>query len=371
MSLPQTQIKFDIVGSFLPPEPLVRADADLAEGKITAAQYRHIQDDAVRDVIHRQLDAGLPFITSGELRRHHRRRDFYFGLNGITREYVNSGHLYQPTDAFTDEVRICDRIAYNPEHPFFDDFTFLCGCVGNPAICRQTLPSPTSLYAFILTLSDGMPERIYPEPSRLIDDIAEAYRLTIRRFYDLGCRSLLIDDTVFGRLCDRLYTKRILQGGVDLLHLHEDLIILFNLALEEIPSDMNIIAYLSDHDSIIPKWNEAEAHDNIIPKALAGLEADSFMLPFDVNDLDSLSVLRHVSPDKHVTLGLTSALTPAVDNADAISRAIDTAAHYIPIGLLSVSPVSGFRVKTGSCNGLTYDDQWRKLRALTELVGTL
>ena len=368
MSLSQTQIKFDVVGSFLPPEQLTQASVALRAGEISPDEYRCIEDDAIRAIIDMQLHAGLQAVTSGDLRNHHRHKDFYFGLNGIKCEYVASGHLYQPTDAFTDAVRISGRIAYNPEHPFFDDFKFLYDYVAGAAVCRQSLPSPAQLYTEILTLSNGMPERIYPDAAHLIDDIAEAYRLTIRHFYDLGCRSMILDDSVFGQLCDARVTKRLLQGGVDLLRLHEDLIILTNLALEEIPSDMDIIIYMSAGDDIVPRWNDADNPDNIIPKALAGLDVDSFLLPFAPTHHEALSVLRYVGAGKRVILGLTSATTPAADNIQDINTAIEQTAQYLSDGAaISISTSSGFRA-AGAWSGLTYADQWRKLRELADIA---
>ncbi len=48
-------------------------------------------------------------------------------------------------------------------------------------------------------------------PERMAADIAEAYRLTILRFYELGCRDLQLDDTVIGRLLDPAVTREMEQ----------------------------------------------------------------------------------------------------------------------------------------------------------------
>ena len=58
------------------------------------------------------------------------------------------------------------------------------------------------VYLDILLMSDFTPSRIYCAPESLADDIASAYRQTLARLYELGCRRVQLDDSVFGRLCD-------------------------------------------------------------------------------------------------------------------------------------------------------------------------
>lgn len=367
----QSQTKFDVVGSFMPPKTLSDADKALAESKISQSEYTRIADNAVCHLIQMQLQAGLPTITTGELKRKYWNKDFYFGLNGITREYIDTGHLYQPTDTYTDTIRLTGKITYNSEHPFFEDFLFLKDQVGHPDICRQTLPAPTELYNDILDMSEGVPDKIYSRSKHLIDDIAAAYRQTIRHFYDLGCRNIQLDDTVFGRLCDKHFTKQLLQGGIDLLKFHEDLIILFNLALEEIPSDMNISAYISAGDPAVPEWHTADASDMIMPKVLSGLYVDTFILPFNVNDPDSLEILKYIPKDKHVALGLMSVQSPCNDDSDAILTTVKYASRYIPAEHLSICPTGGFKLQAHALLGLTFEDQWRKIENLALIAGSM
>ncbi|MGE5220518.1 MAG: hypothetical protein ACM3SP_26225 [Chloroflexota bacterium] len=59
----------DIVGSLLRPPELLTAQRQLADGAITAEQFKAIEDRAVDDAIALQEGAGLEIITDGEMRR--------------------------------------------------------------------------------------------------------------------------------------------------------------------------------------------------------------------------------------------------------------------------------------------------------------
>lgn len=156
-------MKFEAVGSFLPSIELIEAREAYKENKIDNDTFCRIENDAVRAIADRQIEAGLATVTSGELRRNIWDDDFYFGLGGICRERQECGHIYDDVAPFTDLYRISGKIEYNPLHPFFDDFLFLQDYVGGRAKCRQTIPSPADLYLELLQLTDGMLERIYPD----------------------------------------------------------------------------------------------------------------------------------------------------------------------------------------------------------------
>lgn len=358
----------DIVGSFLLPEKLVSARNEYAMGVIDRQHFSMIENDAIEQLVRDQIEAGLEEITSGEFRRKQWDKDFWFGLDGIRCERVESGRIYQSFDPFTDLIRFIGRISYSPTHPFFDDFSFLYKCADGLALCRQTLPSPANLYLEILAMTDGHPESVYPEEYRLLYDIAEAYNRTIRHFYELGCRSIQLDDTACGFLCQSNYTKRLLQGGVDLLALHGHIIELFNNSVAGMPSDIELSLYLSGGDTIVPEWDSLQYPDNVMPKILSQVNVDKFYLPFDTGNDSQLEVLRHIPEGKKVVLGLADAHSPFFENPVDIRNMLSKAAKYVPSGNLSVSPKTGFKLSSYALRGLTYKYQWQKLAQLRETL---
>jgi len=364
----QTLKQVDIVGSFLLPENLVSARNEYATGVIDYQHISMIEDEAIVRLVEHQIEAGLGEITSGEFRRNQWDKDFWFGLDGIRCERVESGHIYQPLNPFTDLMRFTGRISYNSAHPFFDDFSFLYKIAEGRVRCRQTVPSPANLYLEILAMTDGRPEQVYPDAHSLLHDIAEAYNKTIMHFYELGCRSLQFDDTACGLLSQNNYTKRLLQGGVDLIALHEQIIGLFNNSVAGLPSDMELSLYLSGGDTIVPEWEFLQFPDNIMPKILSRVDMDKFYMPFDPGNDYQLEILRHIPDGKHVVLGLVDAHTPCSDDTRKIRATVGLAAKYISLDNLSVSPKTGFKLSSYTSRGLTYENQWQKLANLHDMV---
>jgi methionine synthase II (cobalamin-independent) len=83
----------DHVGSLLRPDRLRHARAQFKAGQIDADALREVEDDAVREVIQLQHDAGLRTVTDGEQRRTSWHMDFIYSLGGITQVAGESLHV--------------------------------------------------------------------------------------------------------------------------------------------------------------------------------------------------------------------------------------------------------------------------------------
>lgn len=66
--------------------------------------------------------------------------------------------------------------------------------------------------------------------SQLLDDIADAYKSAIEKFYALGCRNLQLDDTSWGELCSEEKRAAYQARGFDLEQLAKDYVYLVNRA---------------------------------------------------------------------------------------------------------------------------------------------
>lgn len=364
-------MEMETVGIFLPEESLISARHDFERGLIDRTTFTSIENKAVCDVIERQIASGLPFVTSGELRRKHWAKDFWFGLSGISCEHVDTGHIYQSIESITDLVRVTCKIDFNPTHPFFDDFVFMHEVVDGRAKCRQILPSPANLLLEIYSLSAGNINNVYASPDTLIEDIVRAYHKTAIRLYELGCDSLLYDDTALGLMCDDNYTKRLLQGGIDLIKLHHELIAVINGSLERLPNEMEKCIYISGGDTIIPEWEFIDYPDNVMPKALSSIEADKFFIPLELDNDYAIEVLRHIPQNKSIVLGLIDAHTPLQDNLESVIEITDKIKKIVKESRLAISPRTGFKLTNYDKRALLYEDQWRKIRELRNCLPIL
>src|SRR3954447_3881450 len=75
----------DHVGSLLRPPALLQAREDFANDSIDAEELKAIEDDAIRDVVKLQEDAGLRSATDGEFRRATWHMDFIYQLGGVSK----------------------------------------------------------------------------------------------------------------------------------------------------------------------------------------------------------------------------------------------------------------------------------------------
>lgn len=363
-------MEFDVIGIYLPPSEVLEAHIGHERNRISAARLKEIENEAVRDIVERQLDCGLKAVTSGGIRWKYWDKDFFFGLSGIRKERLESGHIYTNEDALTDLIRFTGRIDYNPFHPYLDDFSFMAEIVDGRALCRQIIPSPVELYMQVFLMSDGHLERIYTDAGNLLTDITGAYRKTITRLYDLGCRSIVFDDTVCGRLCEDNFTKRLLQGGIDTVELQDTIIRLFNDSLAEMPADLEKALYLSGGDTVVPEWEYIKYPDNVMPRILSKVNADKFFMPFDIADDYSIKILSHVPEGKKFVMGLIDAHTPFRDDEDAVIRFVEKTERYIKPSLLAISPKTGFNISSYAPRGLDYNDQWAKIKSLASMTDT-
>ena len=83
----------DHVGSLLRPDRLHSARAQFKAGQIDHDALREVEDDAVREVIQLQHDAGLQTVTDGEQRRTSWHMDFIYSLGGVTQVAGESLHV--------------------------------------------------------------------------------------------------------------------------------------------------------------------------------------------------------------------------------------------------------------------------------------
>lgn len=361
-------MKFDIVGSFLPPQHLIDERRELDKGVIDARSYALCEDKAIRDIVERQLAAGLDDVTSGELRRRDWDKDFYFGLNGISRERIEEGRVYQSGFSFSNLLHLTGRIGANPEHPFIEDFRRLYAIVDGRARCRQTLPSPSELYMRMLTLRVEGEDNVYTDLDTMADDIAAAYRGIIDVLYAEGCRHVQFDDTVLARFADPQYMAQMMRGGVDAVSLHRTAVRLISDSYGEHDGMVRSI-YLSHGPAIVPKWYVPFGGSATLAQTLSEINVDRYYLPFDIPvDPREIAVLGGIPQGRTVALGLVNPHSPYPDNSEDVIAAVHAAEKYMPASSLSISPMCGFKLSEYAMRGLTYEDQWKKLDELRRLA---
>lgn len=362
--------RVEIVGSFLPPVRLEEAKALRASGQMTDEQFHAVEDEVIDRLIDREIQAGLAIVTDGEMRRKAWDRDFWEGLEGVERDRIDTGRVWLDEPLRRDLLRFSGRIAYNPSHPFFDKFAHLRQLAAGRAEVRQTIPSPGELWMRIIMLSNGQPERIYPSPDTLKDDITEAYRLTIAELYRLGCRHIQMDSSVWGRLCDSDFQRTLLLGGLDPDVITDTLIELINAAIASRPADLEVTLSIAADETRIPRWDNADEQTHL-RLMLDSINADAFLLPFDITHPAQLEQLAAFPAGRRAILGLVDGSRPGLENVTDIVDAVSIARRYVAPECISISPTCGFKVRNRELQGLDYETQWTKIDLLRQAADLL
>jgi 5-methyltetrahydropteroyltriglutamate--homocysteine methyltransferase len=355
----------DHVGSLLRPGNLHAARADHAAGSITAAQLTEVEDAAIRDAVALQEQAGLKSATDGEFRREQWHADFLYSIPGIRRGalgpplpvYRKDGQISWAPNA----TEVIDRI--HLDTPIFGDhFTFLKRTV-TTAWAKITVPSP-SMAHFRADLSQSP----YSGQDEYRADVAAVYAAEVAGLYQLGCRYLQFDDTIFAFMNDPAWRAAVSSstGRVDPEHQHEINVGVINEALKDKPADMAVTVHMC-RGNYQSAWFSSGGYDFVAEAVFGGLKVDGLFLEYDDERSGSFEPLRFVPKDQVVVLGLVTTKTPELESKDDLKRRIDEASKYVDLDRLCLSGQCGF-ASTVEGNSLTIDQERAKLELITSVA---
>lgn len=350
----------DHVGSLLRPESLVQARKDYKEGTISAEQLREVETKEIKRIVDKQIDAGLELVTDGEFRRTWWHLDFLEELNGLEGYVPESGYQFHNKETERYGVRNTGKISFSPEHSFIKDFIEFNEIVGGRAVAKQTIPSPNQL--FHIGIRD---ENIYPDIEDYANDIIQAYKETIKAFYNAGVRYLQLDDVYIAGLSspDRKFDENgfTREKYIDLA------LRVINGVLEDKPEDLFVTTHLC-RGNYRSSWMFSGSYELIAPTLLAKEKVDGFFLEYDDERSGDFNPLRYIPKDgPRVVLGVVTSKSGELEDKEAIKARIQEASKYVPLEQICLSPQCGF-ASTHHGNELTEEQQWEKLKFIVEIA---
>ena len=367
MSKIQTPFRYDYVGSFLRPEKLKKARADYEAGSITKETLTSVEDEAIRELVAKQKQAGYHVITDGEFRRATWHLDFMWGFNGVGHQPTKTGLPFHGEAAMIDDTYLIGKVSLDGEHPFVEHFRFVKALEEDGVIAKQTIPAPAQfLEQFIMPFALENTSKYYADTDELVRDIAVGYKKVIRDLYDAGCRNLQLDDCSWGMCVDPNACAIFNTDEAGLEKLMEQLLAINNLAIEDAPKDMVINTHVC-RGNFHSTYASSGAYDRVAKTLFARENVNAYYLEFDDERSGGFESLAAVSGDKKVVLGLITTKSPKLEDKAAIIARIREAADYIPLDRLYLSPQCGF----ASCeigNKLTEEEQWAKLALVKEIA---
>ena len=356
----------DHVGSLLRPRKLREARDAFERGSITRAELSRIEDEAIRDVVKLQEDAGLKLATDGEFRRKEWHMDFLTSFANVQRvasQIKVKFHTHEgDTEVAPPGLKIAGKLG-RPHGIFVDHFKFVKSVAKGTA--KQTIPSPT-----IMHFRGGraaVDKTAYPEMEQFFADLARVYSEEVADLAAAGCKYLQIDETNFAYLCDpelRGQVKTNINEDPDrLTHTYAKLI---SDAVAKRPSDMVVCMHICRGNNQ-SAWLAEGGYDPVAETLFNEVKIDGFFLEYDTPRAGDFKPLRFVPKGKMVVLGLVTTKVPKLEAKDELKRRIDEAAKYVPIEQLCLSPQCGFS-STIEGNKVTVEDEIAKLRLVVDVA---
>ncbi len=358
----------ETVGSLLRP-PRLRAAIDAfyeaghsavldEERAKDRAPLRVLEDEAIRDVVRRQIDAGLDVVTDGEFRRWMFMNSFYDAVEG-----VRTGKSVRFRNDRGEEVElrvheIVDRLR-PVDSPAAREAAFLSETTrGFPF--KVTFPA-ASIFGHPLTTLPSA----YGSLQEFVDHAVGIERRLVADAIEAGASYVQFDFPLYPYLVDPSWTARFRAAGFDPQHLLEAALAADRRIVEGIPEHVTTGLHIC-RGNYRSSWMCEGSLEPVAEQVFGGLPYDVFLVEWDDLARDGgFEPIRFLRQASIMVMGLVSTKRPELDSEDDVVRRMAEAATIAGgTERLGISPQCGFAsVMIG--NVTNEDAQWRKL----ELVG--
>ncbi len=360
-SVTKPPYRADHVGSLLRPEKVKQARKRFFEDKsIEKEELSAIEDEAVRDAVRMQQNAGLLAVTDGEVRRSFWHYDFMGALTGFELVERDEGVQFHGAKLRPIFPTITDRLDFPDDHPMLEHYRYLASVTElTPKI---SIPGPSCCH-FRTAKDDIHPKAYRDDVEALFDDLAKTYAKAVKAFYDVGCRYLQMDDIFFAYLCDPKIRAQKAAEGTDPDWLISKYASVMHDAIAARPDDMLIAMHMC-RGNFQSTWVAEGAYDPAADAVFNETGIDVYFMEYDSERAGGLEPLRLLPKgNKRVLPGFITTKVGDLEKLDDLKRKFDAASKFADIGQLGIAPQCGF-ASTEEGNKITEDDQKRKLDLL-------
>jgi methionine synthase II (cobalamin-independent) len=143
----------DTVESFLRPARLLEARAKWRNEEITYEDLQKIEDEEIKILVQKEVEAGLKIVTDGEFRRDIYWLDFWIGFKGMERGEGFPDRGSQRSHSSKIKIKywhpkVTSKIEFNPNHPEFRGFEYLKNITPEGITPKVIIPSPLFCLVF-------------------------------------------------------------------------------------------------------------------------------------------------------------------------------------------------------------------------------
>ena len=374
------------VGSWTRSPELLRAQGRKQRGRISAAEFERVADEAVLETLRVQEEAGVDLVTDGE-----QRRDNFYSfvaekLDGVQlMSLAEMLDLVEDKDGFERILQTLDVPAFSIRNPTcvgkierreplaLDEYLFLRQHTDRPI--KVPLPGP-----YLLTRAMWVKEATraaYPTKEDLAEDVVRILRQEVSELHDAGADFVQFDEPVLPELVftqgqTRTFMCAALAASNDPaeeLEFAVDLINLVVTGLDNLRVGLHVCrGNWSQKEQVLLKGS----YHPLAPY-LARLNVQQLVLEFATPRAGELAALlgsHEIVNEKELGLGVVNPRTPETEPVAAIVERVEEALQYLPPERIFLNPDCGFGTFSSRPMN-SVEVATRKLEALAQAAAVL
>ena len=365
----------EVVGSLLRPPTLRKAiegfyteghSSLLAEERVkNGTALRELEDTAIREAVHRQIDLGLDVVTDGEFRRWMFMNSFYDAVSG-----VRTGKTVTFRNARGEDVALNVHEIVEPltqiDSPAAREAAFMAEVTrGYPF--KVTLPA-ASIFLHPFTTVAGA----YDSVEEFADEAIRIERHLIRDVLEAAPGTQIqFDFPLYPYLCDPAWVERFQARGHPISGLVDAAIAADLAVLEGIPDDVTVALHIC-RGNFRSSWMCEGSLEPVAERVFGELPYDAFLVEWDDLGRDGgFEPIRFLRDGSTMVMGIVSTKTPVLEDPDELIRTMEQAARFVGgMDRLAISPQCGFAsVMVG--NEIGEETQWHKLEVVARVADRL
>jgi 5-methyltetrahydropteroyltriglutamate--homocysteine methyltransferase len=378
----QTKIaRAESVGSLIRPANVVRKMESLYEGMTGAspqfilpekaselAKYARAVDDAVGELVRRQVEIGMDIVNDGELRRANFDGPLYDAVEPVKApvERPELAHRDGTSVPFLGEPIFAGRLQKR-SNPLVEEATMMRQ-LRSPVPFKLTVPASSLM---LLQAAYMQPEEGYDSPWDFAHDALKITRSMVAEAVAAGAPYIQFDLIPYAEFDDADHewsvkaTAKTLGIGVD--ELLDATIDFDRKVVEGLPDDVILGTHICRGNDF--PGQKGIFQDRVAERMFAEVPYERWLIEWTAPERHGdFSVLRYVPKGKIVVLGLVNTKSPVLETEDEIVRKIEEASQYLSVDQLAVSPQCGFSSAVGFEQVGGEDLQWRKLELVRSVA---
>jgi 5-methyltetrahydropteroyltriglutamate--homocysteine methyltransferase len=382
-------LRVDQVGSLSGPASLRALVEGNAAGTVGDDDLTRAQDVAIRDVIRKQQEIGLPVLTDGEFRRRNFQDSFGAAVSGYELpENVKQSHIDRQVEitkaAFARAEQnfeaagppVAQRSAARERLKLvrnvpLEEYRFASAIATAPV--KETLVSADRiLQRFAWERSNA----VYADIDRFVADVVAIEREMISQLVKAGCTYIQIDAPGYTAYGDDVSLDRMRSRGEDPNENLERAIRADNAIIAGFEGVVFGIHLCRGNPRTVDpvtgrvqaQWHREGHYDRYAEQLFTELHHDRLLLEYDSERAGGFEPLRFVPKGKVAVLGLVTTKSEEIETVDTLQRRIAEASTFLSLDQLALSPQCGFG-GVGTSVVVPEDVQWRKFQTILDTAG--